>query len=211
MQLYFAPLACSLAARIALDEAGAKADFIQVNTQAKRTADGADFLAINPMGQVPVLRTDDGAVLTENSAVLQFIADRFPQAQLAPADGIERARLHEWLGFIGTELHKGIFAALFDRKAAEEVKAHARERIPLRFDVLERRLQGRQFLLDRFTVADAYLVAILNWTRATGIDLKPWPAVLAYYQALLQRPSIARAAAEEFALYQQEQARTKAA
>lgn len=203
MNLYFSPLACSVATRIALYEAGVPAQFTAVDTKAKRTADGADFLAINPMGQVPTLRTDDGQVLTENSAVLQYVADRHPGAQLAPPAGsLERARLQQWLGFIGTELHKGIFAPLFDPNAPDAVKAYAREKAPLRFEVLERHLQGREFLLDGFTVADAYLVTVLNWTRAVGIDLKPWPAVLAYYQRALQRPSVARAVGEEFQLYQ---------
>src|SRR5262245_19695844 len=106
MKLFFSPLACYMASRIALYASGAEAEFVQVDTKAKRTADGSDFLLINPLGLVPVLHTDDGESLTENSAILQFIAERYPAAGLAPSDPVRRARLHQWLSFISTELHK---------------------------------------------------------------------------------------------------------
>lgn len=205
MNLYFAPLACSLATRISLYEIGAPAagtQFTQVDTRAKRLADGGDFYAINPMGQVPVLRTDDGELLTENTAVLQYVAERFPDARLAPEDTLGRARLRECLGFIGTEIHKAVFVPLLDPKAPDAVKAYAREKLGLRMAVLEKHLAGREFLLERFSVADAYLATVLNWTLATGVSLAEWPTVQAYHQRLLKRPSIARAFAEELALYQ---------
>lgn len=211
MNLYFSPLACSLATRIALYEAGAKADFTKVDTKAKRTADGGDFLEINPMGQVPTLRTDEGAVITENTAVLQYVAERYPEAALVPETPVARAQLRQWLGFIATELHKAVFGPLFDAKASDAVKAYARDLVPLRLAVLQRHLDGREFLLDRFSVADAYLVTVLNWTRAVGIDLKAWPAVLDYYQRLGKRPSVLRATGEEFQLYQAAQAQPRAA
>jgi glutathione S-transferase len=128
MDLYFAPLACSMATRIAIYETGADARFIEVDTKAKRIPDGGDYLAINPLGYVPALRTDDGEVLTENAAILQYVARRFPAARLVPADGIEHARLQSWLSFIGTELHKGLFIPLLDRTAPEEAKTYAREK-----------------------------------------------------------------------------------
>jgi glutathione S-transferase len=210
LHLYFSPLACSLAARISLYEAGAAdARFTQVDTRAKRLADGGDFLAVNPMGQVPVLETDDGELLTENAAVLQYVAGRFPGAHLAPDGAMPRARLQEWLGFIGTELHKAVFVPLLDPRAHESVKEYARQKLPLRMGVLERHLAGHEFLLDDFSIADAYLVAVLNWTLATAVDLSAWPAVQEYHQRLLKRPSIARAFAEELALFQAEHARAK--
>jgi glutathione S-transferase len=208
IQLYFAPLACSLATRISLYEAGgpaASAQFTQVDTRAKRLADGADFYAVNAMGQVPVLRTDDGELLTENAAVLQYVAERFPDAHLIPEGTLARARVREWLGFIGTELHKAIFLPLLDPKAPEPVKAYAREKIALRFGLLEKHLSGRDFLLEQFSIADAYLVTVLNWTLATGVSLASWPALQAYQQRLQKRPSVARAFAEEFALYRASQ------
>jgi glutathione S-transferase len=204
MNLYFAPLACSLASRISLYEVGAPAaatQFSQVDTRAKRLADGGDFYAVNPMGQVPVLRTDEGRLLRENSAVLQYLAEKFPAARLAPDGLFERAQLREWLSFIGTELHKAVFIPLLDEKAGAEAKSYARQLLGLRMGVLEKHLAGREHLLDAFSIADAYLVTVLNWTRATGVDLGQWPAVAAYHQRLLQRPSVARAFSEEMALY----------
>jgi glutathione S-transferase len=205
MNLFFAPLACSLATRISLYETGTDADYTRVDTRAKRLANGSDFYEINPMGQVPVLRTDDGLLLTENSAVLQYVADQCPSAALAPAIGSERSRLQQWLSFIGTELHKAVFVPLLDPDAAEAVKAYARDRASLRLGILQAHLAGREFLLDQFTVADAYLVTVLNWTLATAVDLAPWPAVRDYHQRLLRRPSVAKAVAEEYAMYQENQ------
>ena len=209
MELYFAPLACSLATRIALYEAGAPARYTQANTHTKKLLDGSDFFAINPMGQVPALRLDDGSILTENTAILQYVAEQFPQTRPAPAGGRERSELQQWLGFIGTELHKAIFIPLLDDKASAEVKAYARDKIALRMRILQTHLRDREYVLDSFSIADAYLTTILNWANASKIDLQQWPEVHAYYQRMLQRPSIARAAGEEFALYKEEQARRK--
>lgn len=211
MDLFFSPLACSMASRIALYEAGAAARFVQVDGKTKRTVDDADFTAINPLGQVPAIRTDDGEVLTENAAILQYIADRFPDAGLAPSAGFARSRLQQWLSFIGTELHKALFIPLFDRKMPDEAKALVLDKGRSRLAYLNAHLAGREFLLDRFSVADAYLFTVLNWKIATPVDLAPWPAVEAYYLRLAERPSVARALKEEHALYAAEQARIKAA
>jgi glutathione S-transferase len=212
VDLYFAPLACSLASRICLYEAGpaaAATRFVQVDTRAKRLADGGDLFAINAMGQVPALRLAGGEVLTENSAVLQHLAEHFPEARLAPDGALARARLREWLGFIGTELHKAVFVPLLDAKAPDAVKAYARGMLALRMGVLEKHLGGREYLLDAFSIADAYLVTVLNWSAATAVSLAEWPAVHAYHTRLHQRPSVARAFAEELALYRAELARAK--
>lgn len=211
MDLYFAPLACSMATRVAFYEAGAEARYIEVDTRTGRTLAGDDFLAVNPLGQVPVLRTDGGWLLTENAAILQHVAERFPAAGLMPEDEQGRARLREWLGFISTELHKAVFTPLLSGKAPEGAKAFAREKAGPRFDLLSRHLDGRAFLLDRFSVADAYLATVLNWVSAAGLDPAAWPAVRAWHKAALQRPSVARAVAEERALYAAEQARHAAA
>ncbi len=206
MELYFSPLACSLATRIALYEAGADARYVQVDGAAKRTASDDDFWAINPMGQVPTLRTDDGTLLTENSAVLQHVAEHHPQAALLPAQGAARDTVRQWLSFIGTELHKGLFMPLFDKAATAEVRAWALAKAPLRLAVLERQLSTQDYLAGTFSIADAYLATVLNWAKVTGVDLAPYPAVRAYHQRVLKRPAVARAVAEEFALYRQEQA-----
>jgi len=212
MNLYFAPLACSMSSRIALYEAGAATRFVQVDTRAHRVADGADFYGLTMQGQVPVLETDDGEKLTENPAVLQFIADRHPESGLAPPAGsMARYRLQQWLNFVTSELHKVVFIPLLDRNAPEGAKAYAREKTARRLDTLNAHLEGREFLLERFTVADAYLVTVLNWAPFAGVDLAQWPAIHAYNERLRQRPSVARALAEEFALYKEEQARRAAA
>jgi glutathione S-transferase len=210
MELYFSPLACSMATRIALYEAGAEAEFHQVDTKTKRVADGTDFLTVNPLGQVPVLRCDNGELLTENPAVLQYVADRHPQSGLAPAGGPERYRLQQWLNFVTSELHKLVFTPLLNSTAPQGAKDFAREKAEARFAYLNDRLAGRDYLLDRFTVADAYLVTALNWAKYAGIDLAKWPAVQAYFTRLQERPSVARALAEERALYAAERARQAA-
>jgi glutathione S-transferase len=213
MDVYFSPLACSLATRIAFYEAGAAANFLEVDPKTKDVRnDGSDFRNINPLGLVPTLRTDDGTVLTENAAILQYVADHFPKAGIAAAPGMERSKLHQWLCFIGTELHKGLFVPLLDKKASPEVKAYVLEKNLSRLDYLENYLKGRDYLLDHFSVADAYLVTVINWTMATPpVELARWPTLKAYYERLRARPSIARAIAEEFELYKAELARHKAA
>ena len=214
MKLYFSPLACSMATRIALYEAGTSADFVYVDIRKapddRRLADGTDYLAINPMGQVPTLETDDGEWLSENPVVLQHVADLHPGAGLAYPGGMQRYRLQEWLNFISTELHKATFVPLLGRDNPEQVKSFAREKMALRFKRLEDHLRTREFLLDRFTVADAYLVTVLNWCPYVGLDLSEWPAVKAYFERMQKRPAVSRAMAEEAAAYA-ERARLEAA
>lgn len=210
MQLYFAPLACSLATRIAAYEAGLALDYVQVDTHAKRLQDGSDFFPINPLGQVPVLRTDEGWLLTENAAILQYLAGQVPDAGLAPAAGRQHARLQQWLGFIGTELHKAVFMPLLDRAAPPEAKAYARDKAALRLDLLQAHLAGRDCLLDRFSVADAYLFVVLNWAAYVEVDLSAWPAVADFRRRVGARPAVAKALAEEMALYMQQQAQRAA-
>ncbi|MDO8321344.1 MAG: glutathione binding-like protein [Phenylobacterium sp.] len=204
MDLYFSPLACSLASRITVYEAGAESAVAlqRVDTKTQTTADGADYRAINPKGMVPALRTPSGDVLTENAAILPFIADQFPGANLAPAGGIERSRLAQWLSFIGSELHKTVFTPLLSPKANDGAKTYAREAAPGRLAYLDAHLTDRDYLLDRFSVADAYLTAVLNWAPFVGIDLATWPNVAAYYARVTARPHVARAMREEMGLFQ---------
>jgi glutathione S-transferase len=194
--------------RHALYEANADAQFIEVDTKSKQLRDGSDFYPTNPLGQVPVLRTDEGWLLRENTAILPYVADAFPAARLAPAVGTaERAKLEEWLGFIGTELHKAVFVPLLDPHAPADVQTYTRKKINLRLGVLEAHLRGREFLMEHFTVGDAYLVTVLNWAQHSGVDLAEWPSVDAYYKRTAHRPPVAKALAEEVALYLEEQAR----
>ncbi len=215
MELYFAPLACSMSSRIALNEAGAAIDLVEVDTRAGRVlATGEDYRAVNPLGYVPVLKLEDGTALTENAAILQYLADLYPQARLAPppSDRQGRARLQQWLSFIGSELHKGLMTPLLGRETPPEVRVWAVAKYAPRLAYLDEKLKGREFLLDRFSVADAYLVTILNWTRATPeIDLSHYPNVQAYLERMRARPSVVQALVTELALFQAGVARRKAA
>jgi glutathione S-transferase len=210
MKLYFAPLACSAASRIAIYEAGADIEFVQVDTRTKTTVGGDDYRTIHPLGLVPALVLDDGATLTENAAILQFIAERYPQAALAPRDPLGRARLQQWLSFIGTELHKSLFNPLLSASAPEGAKAYALSKAETRLAWASSMLEGGDYALGAFSVADAYLVAVLNWSSATHVDLTPWPVLRAYQARVRARPNVARAFAEEGALYAREQARRAA-
>ncbi|AUX23259.1 glutathione S-transferase [Sorangium cellulosum] len=197
MKLYFSPLACSLAPRIALYEAGAEVSYVEVDLKTKRTEDGADYRAIHPLALVPALELPGGELVTENAAILQLIADRSPEAGLAPRDALGRARIQEWLSFVGTELHKALYSPLLSAEAPAEMKAYVLTKAGSRLGRVADRLEGREFLLDRFSVADAYLVTVLNWSQVTPIDLAAWPAITAYQARLQGRPSVARAMAEE--------------
>ncbi|WP_342359268.1 glutathione S-transferase C-terminal domain-containing protein [Terrarubrum flagellatum] len=212
MDLYFAPLACSMASRIALYEAGAAANFIQVDLRKKRVLkDDSDFFAINGMGQAPTLNTRDG-VITENPVVLQYIADRFPDAKLAPpATSLGRYHLQQWLNFISTELHKQVFIPVLDPHAPGGAKEFAQAKSAMAFKFLDRHLSGREFLLNDFSVADAYLVTVLNWAHVIKFDLDAYPNVRAYYARLRERPSVAKALSEETALWLEEKAREQKA
>ena len=215
MELYFAPLACSMSARIALAEAGAAINLVEVDTKVGRIlATGENYRAINPLGYVPALRLDNGTVLTENSAILQYIAEQYPEAQLAPpaSDRVGRAKLRQWLSFISSELHKGLMTPLLGDKTPPEVKAWTLNKYSPRLAYLDAKLKDRQFLLDRFSVADGYLTTVLNWTRATPqIDLSLYPNVKAYLERMRARPSVAAALATEIPLFHAEVARRKAA
>lgn len=202
MKLYYLPLACSMASRITAYEADLPVTFIEVDRQGNRLPDGSDYHAVNPMDQVPAVMTGAGEVLSENGAVLQYLADQKPESGLAPQPGsIDRYRLQQWLSFIGTELHKQLFIPLLDPQSGEDVKAYARRRGERPLRRLDAHLGASPYLLDRFTIADAYLVTVLNWTPFCGLDLAAYPAVGVYLERLKTRPSIARALADETALY----------
>ena len=201
MRLYFSPLACSMASRIALYEANAQIEYVQVDTKARRTAGGDDFLSVNALGLVPVLELEGGQRFTENAAILQLIAHAYPAAGLAPADPIGRAQLQQLLSFIGTELHKSVFTVLLDRSAPAGAADFARSRAPARLAWIAAKLEDRALLLDTFSVADAYLFTVLNWAAVTGVALDPWPALTGYLGRLRARPTVARALEQETALY----------
>lgn len=192
MKLYYAPGACSLSPHIALREAGLDFDLIKTDLRARKTEAGDDYLAINPKGYVPALKLDNGQVLTEGFAIVQYIADQKPESGLAPKAGsMERYRLQEWLGFISTELHKQ-FSPLFNPAATAEWKATITANIVKRLDWVATQLEGRQYLLgENFSVADGYLYVILNWADRMKIALPP--AVAAFHQRVGARPKVIEA------------------
>jgi len=197
MKLYYSPGACSLSPHIVLNEAGFTYETEKVDLGKHRTAGGADFYQINPKGYVPVLELDNGERLSEGPAIVQYLADRKPEAGLSPPPGdFARYRLIEWLNFITAELHKQ-FGPFF-HGGSEEAKEKQRAKLGERFKYVDEQLQGRQYLLgDRFTVADAYLFTMLTWTKKAGIDLGQWPALNAYFARVGARPHVVAALKEE--------------
>jgi glutathione S-transferase len=198
MKLYVIPGACSLAANIALREAGVQFDMAIVDGQTKRADDGVNFVELNPKGYVPALRLDNREMLTENVAVLLYIADINPSARLAPqGQTMERYRMIEWLCFINSELHKG-FSPLFSPTAPEPARQYARDGLSRRFEWLQGMVGSTTFLTGtQFTVADAYLFTVLSWCGEVGFDLERWPAVAEYFNRLSQRPSMLAALKSE--------------
>ena len=195
MKLYYSPGACSLSPNIVLREAGVAFDLERVDTSTKKTETNADFLQINPKGYVPVLRLDDGEILTEGAAIVQYIADQRPDSGLAPKAGtIERARLQEHLNFTASELHKA-FGPLFSPDTSEAGKQAAVTNVERKFEHFERVLSdGRAHLLgDKFSVADAYLFVVSTWTKPTGIGLHKWPHLAKFAERVAARPKVREA------------------
>ena len=191
MKLYYAPGACSLASHIVLHETGLPFEIEKVDFATKKTALGDDFMQINPKGYVPTIKLDDGSILTEGGAILQYIADQQPGSGLAPKAGtMERYRLQEWLTFIGTEIHK-TFSPMFNKAAAEEVKTNARNLLTKRLGYVEMQLANKPYLMgDKFSVADAYLFTVVSWSKFTGFDISPFPRLKEYMERVAARPKV---------------------
>lgn len=195
MKLYYASGACSLSPHIVIRELGLSCELVAVDLKEKRAA-GRDYRKIHPRGQVPALELDDGRVLTEGPAIVQYLADRRPEARLAPAWGtFERYQLMQWLNFVSTELHKQ-FGVFFRPGTDEAIKQQHRALIRARLDDVTRHLEDRAYLLgEHFTVADAYLYVMLRWAPAQGIPLTP--VLHRYERAIEQRPGVRAAVMEE--------------
>jgi glutathione S-transferase len=190
MKLYYAPGACSLAPHIALNEAGLAHGAVKVDLRKHQLADGTDYYKINPKGYVPLLETDDGMRLSEVAVLLQYIADRKP-GTLAPAFGtMERYRLMEWLNFIATEIHKQ-FGPLWDPTTPDATKEKQRATLAKRFDYVAKSLAAHPYLTgDAFTIADAYLFTVVNWSGMLNVDLSPWPALQQFQARVAARPKV---------------------
>ena len=191
MKLYYSPGACSMAPHIVATEAGLKLDLVKVDIPNKKTADGADFWAVNPKGYVPALQLDSGEVLTEVGVNIQYLADQKPESGLlAKAGSMERYHQMESINFAATEVHKQL-GALFNPKMTPEMREVQMGVIERRFNPLEKSLAGKQFIMgDKFTVADAYLFNVLNWTNPLKIDLAKWPNIQAYMGRVGARPKV---------------------
>jgi glutathione S-transferase len=198
VKLYYAPGTCSLAPHIVAREAGLAIDLVKVDLATHKTDNGEDYTKTNPKGYVPAIELDRGEVLTEASALLQYLSDLKPQAGLLPPVGtLDRFRVIEWLTFISAELHKG-FSPLWDNGAPEATKEAARDRLANRFSYLNRHLAGRQYLTDDpFTSADAYCFTIVNWCNFLKIDLAPYPNLGAFMQRVAARPKVREALTAE--------------
>ena len=194
MKLYYSPGACSLSPHIALCEAGLSFTLEKVDLKTKKTAGGGDYYKINSKGAVPALQLDDGRVLTEGPAIVQYIADQRPDSGLAPRWGsFERYQLMEVLNYVGTEIHSG-FHPIFTPSSSAETKAAAVETLGKKFDWLSKRIAGGKYLLgDVFTVADAYLFTVLRWTDYAKMDRGKWPTLAAYFELVGRRPKVQEA------------------
>jgi glutathione S-transferase len=191
MKLYYAPGACSLSPHIVAREAGIAIQLEKVDLKAKKTESGEDFNRVNPKGYVPALRLDDGSVLTEGPAIVQYLADQNSAHGLAPAAGSkERYRLAEWLAFLNSEVHKtwsGLWKPNVERAPIEE-------KLDQRLDYVNAELKSRPYLMgERFTVADAYLFTLLNWGQWTKVDLARWPALQQFVERVKARPKVQEA------------------
>lgn len=198
MKLYYKAGACSLSPHIVLREAGLDFSIEKVDLATKKTETGDDFLAVNPKGQIPTLLLNDGSILTEGVAIVQYLADQKPDRQLMPEQGTP-ARYHalEWLNYIATELHKG-FSPLFNPKAPEEFKTLTREALSKKFAYVNESLKGNHFLLGaRFSVADAYLFTVMGWAKALKFDLTALTELNAYLDRVAARPAVDAALSAE--------------
>ena len=191
MKLYYSAGACSLAAHIALEEAGLKYEAISAPTKTKVLPDGSDYRKVNPLGYVPYLVLDDGQALRECAIICQYVADQAPaRALIPPCGSMARYQLQMWMHFIATELHKG-FSPLFNPAMPDEAKKIARDRLQDRLKFVDGELAGKTYLMGTdFTVADGYLFTVTNWAKPMAIDLSPYPNLLAWRERVAARPAV---------------------
>lgn len=199
MKLYYKPGACSLASHIVLNELGLEFDLEKTDTEAGTTASGEDFSQVNANGYVPAVRIDSGDVITENAAILQYLANLAPEAGLVPRDSLGGTRLTELLSFLSSELHKAFSPFFAKTQLTSEGRKLAENAVGKRVEHIERRLgDGRSYLLgDAFTVADAYAFVVLNWANFVGIDLSNWPKVKGFVDRIRERPSVIKSMTAE--------------
>jgi glutathione S-transferase len=198
VKLYYLPSACSMSPHIVANELGLSIELVKIDPKTKRTQHGEDFFAINPKGYVPALQLDDGSVLTEGTAIVQYLSDLKPDAQLAPANGsMARYRLQEMLGYINSEIHK-TYTPLFDSATSDDLRTERKAYLCKRYAVIEAALARTPFLLgQQFTIADAYLFVVTRWSEFVKLDLSPFPNLLAFQARIASRPAVQSAMSRE--------------
>ena len=194
MKLYYSPGACSLSPHITLIESGLKFQPVMTSTKTHKLQDGTDYYTINPKGYVPLLELDSGERLSEGPAIVQYIADQVPGKKLAPANGTwARAKLQEWLTFIGTELHK-TYSPLFSPSTPDETKSTQKAKLADRYTWVDAQLEGKDYLMgSEFSVADPYLFTVTSWAKHVGVDLSAFKNLAAFMERMGARPSVQEA------------------
>ena len=194
LKLYFCPGACSLASHITAREAGIDLELKRADTKTKKLVDGSDYYAVNSKGSVPALRLDDGQVLTEGVAIMQYLADQKPESNLAPKAGtLARYRVQEWLNFITSEIHKS-YSPLWNPANDAKVKEFAQANLEKKLDWINGQLAGKEYLTgDTFTIADAYLYTVINWSNFLNLGLDKWPALKEFHARVAARPKVQEA------------------
>lgn len=193
MQLYYHPYGCSLAPAIVAAEAGIALDYVYVDIvgEPHRLADGTLYTKINARNYVPLLGLDDGSEVSEAAIIVQYLSDLNPAAGLAPAPGTtERRVLNQWLAFLGTELHKTYSPWLFHPEVGLAAQDYARRRVAARYAIVERQLEGREWLVGDYSVADAYLFVMVNWAAAAKTPLADFPNIRAWFERMKARPQV---------------------
>ena len=198
MKLYFSPGACSLSPHIVAQEVGIPLTLVKVDTQKKTLADGGDYWAVNPKGYVPAMELDNGELLTEGPTIVQYLADRKPDAKLLPPAGtMERYRVQEMLGYINSEIHK-TYSPLFRPTTTPELRKDREEYLRKRYGLIEKQLAKGPYLFgEQFTVADAYLFTVTNWATFLKLDLSEFPNLLAFQARVAARPGVQAALVAE--------------
>ena len=194
VKLYYSNGACSLSPHIVLRESGLPFELVRASTKTHALDDGTDYYTINPKGSVPLLELDNGERLTEGPAIVQYIADQVPAANLAPANGtMARYRLQEWLNFITSELHKG-FSPLFRPTTPDEFKSIVRDTLKTKYEYVDKQLAGRSYTMgEQFSVADAYLFTVTTWAAHVGLDLSGFKNLTAFMDRMRARPTVQEA------------------
>lgn len=199
MKLYYTPGVCSLASHIVLEELGIDHELVKVDLATHQTEDGTDYYSIAPKGAVPFLELDNGEFLSEGAAILQYLADLKPEAQLAPANGtFDRVRLQEWLNYTASEFHKAHWSIFHKDEVGDQAAEVSIDKVKKAYDYLSQQLAEKDYAMgDQFTVVDAYLFTVINWHNFVNIDLSPWPVLVEYQKRVSARESVQRALQSE--------------